>query len=138
MNRLTRTQLQAIVDRSPLNRWLGMAVESVDEQAVVLSMRWREELISNPERQTTHGGILATLVDGAGDYAVAARIGMPVPTVDLHIDYHRAALPGDLRVVASVVHLGRTNATAKADVFDSAGRLLCSGRGLYHVATATS
>lgn len=138
MTTLTRSQLQSIVDRSPLNRWLGMAVESVDEHAVVLTMRWREELISNPQRQTTHGGILATLIDGAGDYAVAARIGLPVPTVDLHIDYYRAALPGDLRVVASLVHLGRTNAIARAEVFDSAGRLLCSGRGLYHVATATN
>ncbi|MGG4053955.1 PaaI family thioesterase [Delftia tsuruhatensis] len=127
-------KLQGIVDRSPLNRWLGMRVESVEPDSVTLTIQWREELISSPERQTTHGGILATLVDGAGDYAVAARIGRAVPTLDLHVDYHRPATPGDLRVIASVVHMGSTTATARAQVFDQGGRLLVTGRGLYFVA----
>ena len=126
--------LQHIIDRSPFNRWLGMAVESITPDAVTLTIKWREELISSPERQTTHGGILATLVDGAGDYAVAVRVGRAVPTLDLQVDYHRPATPGDLRVVASVVNLGSTVASARAQVFDSGGRLLVSGRGLYFVA----
>ena len=127
-------ELQRIVDRSPLNRWLGMTVESVADDAVTLTVRWREELVSSPERQTTHGGILATLVDGAGDYAVAARVGRAVPTLDLQVDYHRPATPGDLRMKANVTHLGSTTASARTEVFDMAGRLLCSGRGLYFVA----
>lgn len=131
---MTQDELQRIVDRSPLNRWLGMRVESVTHDAVTLTVKWREELVSSPERQTTHGGILATLVDGAGDYAVAARIGRAVPTMDLQVDYHRPALPGDLRVVAAVIHAGASVASARTQVFDMTGRLLASGRGLYFVA----
>jgi len=116
-----------------LNRWLGMKVEAVGDGWVHLRIRWREELVSSPERQSTHGGILATLVDGAGDYAVASRLGRAVPTLDLRVDYHRVATPGDLRAQAKVIHQGGTVATAETQVFDLSDRLIASGRGLYFV-----
>jgi len=34
---------------------------------------WRTEFVSDPERGYAHGGVLASLVDLAADYAVAAR-----------------------------------------------------------------
>lgn len=128
-------ELQAIVERSPLNRWLGMTVQSVEKDRVTLSVKWREELISSPERQSTHGGILATLIDGAGDYAIAAAIGRATPTLNLHVDYHRVAPPGDLVVNARIIHAGKTVATAEAQVFDCEGHMVASGRALYFVGT---
>ncbi|ODV41960.1 thioesterase [Cupriavidus sp. UYMMa02A] len=130
---MNMTEMQAIVDRSPLNRWLGMTVQAVGDDSVSLTVKWREELVSSPERRSTHGGILATLIDGAGDYAVAASLGRAVPTLDLHVDYHRVAAPGDLRVDAGIVHIGGTVATAAARVYDMSGRMVASGRGLYFV-----
>ncbi len=127
------SDMQAIVDRSPFNRWLGMTVQAVGDDSVVLTVTWREEMISSPERQSTHGGILATLIDGAGDYAVATSIGHAVPTLDLRVDYHRVALPGNLRVDARVIHLGGTVATAEARVYDESDRMVASGRALYFV-----
>lgn len=132
-NAMNVSEMQVIVDRSPLNRWLGMAVQAVGEDSVSLTVKWRDELVSSPERQSTHGGILATLIDGAGDYAVAARIGHAVPTLNLHVDYHRVATPGDLRVDANVLHQGGTVATAEARVYDTSGRMVASGRALYFV-----
>jgi len=128
-------ELQEIVDRSPLNRWLGMSVQAVEKDRVTLRVKWREELMSNPERQSTHGGILATLIDGAADYAIAAAIGRTTPTLNLHVDYHRVASPGDLVVNGGIIHAGRTVATAEAQVFDLEGHLVASGRGLYFVGT---
>ena len=128
---LNASELQAVVDRSPFNRWLGMSVEQVTADGITLRIRWREELISSPERQSTHGGVLATLIDGSGDYAVAARIGHAVPTIDLRVDYHRTATPGDLLAHARVIKLGATFAVAESRITDLAGRLIASGRGLY-------
>ena len=99
------TELQTIIDRSPLNQWLRMSVSAVDSSFVKVTIQWREELISSPERQSIHGGILATLIDGAGNYALAARIGRAVPTISLHVDYHRRAGAGDLLAVASPIHI---------------------------------
>jgi uncharacterized protein (TIGR00369 family) len=71
------------------------------------------------------------LIDGAGNYVLAARIGKAVPTVGLHVDYHRRAGPGDLLAVASIVHIGKTLSTAEVDVFDQDQELVASGRGTY-------
>lgn len=124
---------QGFVERCPFNRWLGMAVEAADEEGIVLSVAWREEFISSPERRSTHGGILAALVDAAGDYAVALKVGHPVLTIDMRVDYHRVAAPGDLRAEGRVIHLGRSLATAEARVLDAQGLLVASGRALYKV-----
>ena len=134
--RLDRDQLQAIVDRSTFNRWLGMRVIDVHATGITLGITWRQELVSSPERQSTHGGVIAALIDCCADYVIAAEIGRAVPTIDLHIDYHRVAKPGDLTAKATVVHRGGSMGVANVQVHDAEDRLIASGRGLYWVATA--
>ena len=58
----------------------------------------------------------------------------PAPTVDLRVDFHRAAAPGDLRAVGRIIRMGGTFSTAEASVYDSENRLIASGRGLYYTA----
>lgn len=78
-----------------------------------------------------HGGILATLVDLTADFAIAARIGRALPTIDLRIDYHRPVSDGEVRATGTVIKAGRTIATAEARVYDAKGSLVASGRGAY-------
>lgn len=133
--KITREELSQMLSRGIFANWLGIALTGVDDDGITLAVKWREEFMVNAKLRYTHGGILATLIDIAGDYALAAKIGRPVPTVDLRIDYHRMAEPGDLTVKAGVVKLGRTISTAEAYVFDGEGNLLASGRGVYHSKT---
>lgn len=128
-----REMADQFVQRSPFNRWLGMSCIDADEERIVLAVKWREELISSPELRSTHGGILAAMVDCAADYAVAIKLGHPVPTMDLRVDYHRIATPGDLVAEGKVINLSKRFATAEAQVRDMEGRLVASGRGLYLV-----
>lgn len=123
--------LDAMVRDCPFHRWLGVSLKSMSKDSVEILLPWREEFVSDPEVRYTHGGILAALIDLAADYAVAARIGRGVPTVDMRVDYHRAALPGPLFARASVIKLGGTLATAEAHVFDENDKLVASGRGVY-------
>ncbi len=88
----------------------------------------------NPERRYTHGGILAAIIDVAADYAIAAQLGRPVPTIDIRVDYHKAAMPGDLTAKARVVRMGSQYSTAEANVYDQEGALVASGRGTYFTA----
>ena len=62
---------------------------------------------------------------------VVSRTGRGVPTVDLRVDYHRAAMPGVLTVRGKIVHFGKQFSVAEASVFDKEGRLPASGRGTY-------
>jgi uncharacterized protein (TIGR00369 family) len=87
--------------------------------------------VVNPDRRYTHGGILATLIDIGADWAMVKKNGRGVPTINLHVDYHSVAMPGDLTIRGKVVRMGAQFSTAEAYVFDAQGKLLASGRGTY-------
>lgn len=126
-----------MADRCPFNKWLGLRIVEVGHGELHATSVWRDEMMGAPERKLIHGGVLASLVDAAGDYAVATMLGHASPTVDLRTDYHRVAAYGDLTLRAKVVKLGRSVSTADASVFDKDGKLVASGRGVYLTSQST-
>ncbi|MDC0033528.1 PaaI family thioesterase [Alphaproteobacteria bacterium] len=131
-NVVSAKKLQERLIANHFNAWMDLNILNLDEKHIEISMTWREEMISNPKARVTHGGILGALVDVAADFMIAAKVGAPAPTVDLRVDYHRAATPGDLRAVARIIRIGGTFSTAESEVFDGDGKLIASGRGLYY------
>ena len=131
---ITAEKVQALITRGPYHQWLGLKVVALHDDGIELSATWREEWVVNPERRYTHGGILAALVDLAADWAMVKKTGRGVPTIDLRVDYHAAAMPGDLIARGKVVRMGGQFSTAEAQVFDQDGKLLASGRGTYFTA----
>src|SRR3712207_5563576 len=128
---LTLEQAQALVTRAPFHQGLGLKVVSVGEGEIETRAPWREEWVVNPDRRYTHGGILAALVDLAADWALGAMLGRGVPTIDMRVDYHRVALPGDLLCRGRVVRQGGQFSVAEAEILDMEGKLCASGRGVY-------
>jgi uncharacterized protein (TIGR00369 family) len=131
---LTLERVQEIVTRGPYHQWLGLKMIALREDGIELKATWREEWVVNIERRYTHGGILAALVDLGADWAMIRKTGRGVPTIDLRVDYHAAALPGDLTVKGKIVRMGSQFSTAEAQVFDAQGKLVASGRGTYFTA----
>ena len=131
---LTLEQVQALLNRAPFHQWLGLTVLAVSDDAVEIKATWREEWVVNVERRYTHGGILAALIDLAADFAMIRQTGRGVPTIDMRVDYHRAAMPGDLIARGKVVRFGSQFATAEAEIVDKDGKLIASGRGTYYTA----
>ena len=131
---MTIEKLQQLITRGPFNQWLNFTILKMDETGIELKAAWREEWVVNPDRRYTHGGILAAIIDVAADYAIAARLGRPVPTIDIRVDYHKAAMPGDLMAKAKIVRSGSQYSTAEAYVYDKEGVLVASGRGTYFTA----
>ena len=127
-------KLQELITRGPFNKWLNFTVLKASADGVEIRATWREEWVVNLERRYTHGGILAAIIDVAADYAIAARLGRPVPTIDIRVDYHKAAMPGDLIAKARVVRMGSQYSTAEAYLYDKEGALVASGRGTYFTA----
>src|SRR5215831_16822111 len=114
--KLTIEELQKLITRGPFNRWLDFTVLKADADGIEVKAAWREEWVVNPDRRYTHGGILGAIIDVAADYAIAAQLGRPVPTIDIRVDYHKAATPGDLIAKARVVRMGSQYATAEANL----------------------
>lgn len=133
-NMVTAEKLQERLVANHFNAWMGLEITSLTEQEIEITLKWRDEMISNPQVRRTHGGILSALIDVAADFMIAAKVGAPAPTVDLRVDFHRSAGPGDLRAVGRIIRAGRTFATAEAHVYDGDDKLIASGRGLYFTA----
>ena len=131
---ISAEQVQQLLTRGPYHQWLGLQVLKVERDAIEIKAVWREEWVVNPDRRYTHGGILAALVDLAADWALVSRTGRGVPTVDMRIDYHRAAMPGDLVAKGRVVKSGGQFSVSEAEVYDKDGSLVASGRGTYFTA----
>lgn len=133
---MTQEEVQEIVNRSPYLSWLGIKVLALGDDHIEARATWRPEWVANPKLQQTQGGILAALVDFAADFALVKNIGRPVPTIDMRVDYHRLAKPGDLIAKGKVIKFGKQFSVSEAQVFDEAGALIASGRGSYITAPA--
>jgi uncharacterized protein (TIGR00369 family) len=131
---ITLEKAQALITRAPYHQWLGLKVTALHDDGIELTATWREEWVVNPDRRYTHGGILAALVDLAADWAMLKKLGRAVPTIDLRVDYHAAAMPGDLTAKGKVVRQGGQFSCAEAYIYDKDGKLLASGRGTYFTA----
>ena len=131
VKQMTREEVEQLVLRGPFHQWLGLKVLKVGDDGVELKASWREEWVVQPERRYTHGGILATLIDIAADWALVTRTRRGVPTIDMRVDYHAAAMPGDLIARGRIIKWGNTFSVSEAQVFDQDGKLLASGRGTY-------
>lgn len=124
------SDIEARLLKGPFHRFLGLKVESVGDGEITLTAAFRDEWVVNVEGGYIHGGVLAALVDLSADWALVSRTGRGVPTIDLRVDYHRAAR-GHLRAVGKAIKFGRQFSVAEAQVFDAEGQLVASGRGLY-------
>lgn len=130
---LTRDEIQAMLDASPFIHSLGLQVESLDVGALQITMRMA--LQSHLERAAGtsqfHGGAIASLIDIAGDFAVAIAVGGTVPTINFRVDFLRPATGDHLFAVARARRVGRTVGVVDTDVMDAHERLCAVGRGTY-------
>jgi len=85
-----------LVEHIPHCIRLGMEVLHVGPYTARVRLPYREELIGDPTRRVVFGGAITTLVDHAGGLAVFASLPdlKSIATLDLRIDYLRAAAPG--------------------------------------------
>lgn len=67
--------LADVMQIAPFHRWLGLKIVQQNNDQLELEMPWRDELVSNPVIGAVHGGILASLIDLTGLYAIIAAGG---------------------------------------------------------------
>lgn len=85
-----------LIDHIPHCRRLGMTVVRVEPRRATVHLPYRDELIGDPVRKVVFGGSITTLLDHASGLAVFCSLSVlkAIATLDLRIDYLRAAVPG--------------------------------------------
>ena len=132
--------------RIPFNQQLGIEIDNLSRQQVLMRMPMRAELVGNFVQGILHGGAIATLLDVAGgamaligacerlnELPVAERIARlaRLGTIDLRIDYLR---PGrGMSFIASAVPLREGNkvAVVRSELHNQDGVLIAVGTGTY-------
>jgi uncharacterized protein (TIGR00369 family) len=130
---LTREQLEERLAHSPFIAFLGLQVLIADPEKQEVTMR--SQLKSEFERGRGtgqwHGGVIASLIDTVGDYALVMLLGRPLPTINFRVDYLRPAINTALTLVARVRRAGKTVGVVDIDVYNDAEALVAVGRANY-------
>ena len=130
---LSAADIQRMLDVSPFNLFLGLTVVAADpvRQEVTMRSVMRPEFERRPGSRQWHGGVIASVIDTAGDFAVGMMVGRGLPTVNFRVDYLKPAVDTALVAVSRVRRAGKSVGVADVDVFDEKGALLAIGRGTY-------
>jgi len=120
----------ALLARPPFHQWLRPRVVARDpaNDTLTVAIDHRPELARSPDVPDYHGGIIAALVDIAGHACLAAKLGRRIPTIDMRVDYLRAAANTGLRATGRVLRAGVTVGVCDVEVRDDEGRLVAVGR----------
>lgn len=76
--------------------FLGMKYVAHGDDWIELALPWREDLVGDPETGVLASGPIISLLDNATSMSASTRMKKfrPQVTLDLRIDYVRAAVPG--------------------------------------------
>jgi uncharacterized protein (TIGR00369 family) len=142
MDALDPDALRTLVeDLVPFNRFLGVRLASMDRAAGRLgtSLELRPEFVGNALRDMPHGGVVSALIDATAGAAAALSLddlslADRVATIDMRVDYLRAARGASLHADAEVMRTGHRVVVVRTVVHDDDGELVALGSNAFHVA----
>lgn len=109
------------IEAIPHSRDLGMALVQMEEGVAVITMPYDERLIGDPVTGVISGGAVSAVMDTCCGAAVMSHPSNRggTATLDLRIDYMRAATPGQSITARAVCyHVTRSVAFVRATATD--------------------
>ena len=116
-------QLQAMLERIPYARFLGMRAELAgDEMTAILP--YSDHLIGNPALPAIHGGVLGAFMEltALAQISIAQSFGdggmarQPKP-IDVTVEYLRSGRPLDTFARAQITRMGRRIANVRVEAW---------------------
>tara|TARA_A100001037_G_scaffold306692_1_gene354099 strand:+ start:29915 stop:30316 length:402 start_codon:yes stop_codon:yes gene_type:complete len=130
---MDRSTAENLLQNSPFHQFLGIKFEGYERGNVILNIPFRKEFLVNPEMGIIHGGIISSVLDIAGHYAIFSMVGSKSPTTNLCVDYLSPATTSDLMVQASVIKIGSSIGVADMTLYhpEEPKKNIAIGRATY-------
>jgi len=134
-NNLTVDDIQERIGRSKYHQLFAPQVLDVDNETATLKLRVSmcDTFERQPDTGQWHGGVLASLVDITGCYALMLVAGGPMLTLNFSTDFLRLAVSKHLYATATVRRVGRTVGFVDVEVTDDADATVVTGRACYAI-----
>ncbi|MBI2380291.1 MAG: thioesterase family protein [Gammaproteobacteria bacterium] len=149
LNELLAGLAQTFGDQIPFNKLVGLSIDKVSVEEVMISFEMKPELVGNFMQGILHGGVIATVLDVAGGTLAAACLMeryaeehsleeiakrfAKLGTIDLRIDYLRPGRGERFISRATVLRAGNKVAVTRMEMMNGEGVLIAVGTGTYLV-----
>lgn len=112
---------QQFIEALPHARALGLQMIRLENGEAEIAMDYNPDFVGDPHSGVIHGGVISALMDTCSGAAVLSHASAPrsTATIDLRIDYMRAAAPGQrITATAHCYHVTRSVAFVRAQAMD--------------------
>lgn len=142
----TFEQLARAFTSIPFNQMLGLTLDHLEANKVVMSFVMKEALIGNFLHGILHGGVISSVLDMAGGMVVMSaaiakhpqstidelvKIISKTSTVDLQISYLSPGKGDKFIAQAFLLKSGNSISFARMELHNEAGQLIATGNGTY-------
>jgi len=128
---------ELIENELPFNRFLGIRLVSLERGVCKLRIPYKTDLLGDTRRKALHGGVISTLVDTCGGFAIwsLCQLQDKISTIDLCVDYLKPAIECDLLAESRVRLLGNRVGNAATVVYSNAATpvIVAEGRSVYNI-----
>jgi uncharacterized protein (TIGR00369 family) len=138
--------VSSFFQRIPFNRLLGIQLDELSPERVLMSLPMKDELIGNFMHGILHGGVISSILDVAG--GAMALIGAferhqhlsgtermtrlsKLGTIDLRVDYLRPGRGKHFIASAVLLRSGNKVAVVRSELHSDDGTLVAVGTGTY-------
>jgi uncharacterized protein (TIGR00369 family) len=135
-------------EKMPFNKYLGLKIDSLSSENVVVRIDMRDELIGNFEKNVLHGGVISSILDFTG--GVIAQVHVlnemkdasldklikrltSMGTIDMRIDYIRPGKGKHFLATGHILRLGHKVAVTRTEFVNDEGLLIAVGTSTYIV-----
>lgn len=115
----TAADYQLLVERIPYARFLGVHIDAVDEEGLLVRLPFDHKLVGNPNLPALHGGVLGAFLELTAIFELMRQgegDGLPKP-INFTVEYLRTGGPRDLLGRATVTKHGRRVANVRAEAW---------------------
>ena len=110
---------RAVLARQPFSVLIGAELSALEPGRCELQIPITDQL--KQQHGFAHGGVVSYLADNALTYAAGSAMQVPVVTSEYKVNYVRPAIGERLIARAHAVHVGKSQAVCRCDIFAVSG-----------------